>query len=266
MVGSLNIDLAVRVQAHPGPGETVLGSSLERRYGGKGANQAIAAARAGAHTALIGRIGEDRPGHDYRAMLHARGIDCDHVGVTAGELTGHALITVDDGGENSIVVIAGANAQLAPWDIDRASDAINDADIMLLQLEIPESTALYAARQAAAAGTRVLLNASPWTAPSDRLLGLADPVLVNEHENILLAGRGRSACVTLGAKGARWGDVAVPAPHIDPVDTTGAGDAFAGTLAAALAWGADPQVALEAAATAGAEACMWPGAQPHRPC
>ncbi|SEN19211.1 hypothetical protein [Nonomuraea pusilla] len=106
---------------------------------------------------------------------------------------------------------------MAPSDIDRASASITDADILLLQLEISEPTALYAARLAAAAGTRVLLNASPWTAPSDALLGLADLVVVNEHEDLLPAGRGRSVGVTLGAKGARWGEVMVAAPPIDPI-------------------------------------------------
>lgn len=257
VVGSLNIDLVTRVARHPGPGETVRGDGLTRLPGGKGANQALAAARAGATTVLCGRIGAD--GITYRNGLAARGVDCAGVRVTAGGPTGHALIAVDERGENTIVVIAGANASMGVAEVEQHADDIAGAEVLLLQLEIPLPAVLRAAELAAAAHVRVIVNPSPWAVPPAELLAVADPLVVNEHEAAELSVA--DACVTLGGRGARWGGLAVPAPDGPVVDTTGAGDSFAGALAAALANGADRATALRRAVAAGTEACGWAGAQ-----
>lgn len=264
VVGSLNIDLVTRVAAHPRPGETVRGDGLDRLPGGKGANQALAAARAGAHTVLCGRIGAD--GTDYRAGLAQRGVDCANVRIVAGA-SGHALIAVDEHGENTIIVVAGANAALTADQVRQHADTIAAADVLLLQLEIPLPAVLLAAELALRAGTRVVLNPSPWAVPPDELLTVADPLVVNEHEAEQLPGGGTaSVCVTLGERGARWGGIDATVPDGDHpiVDTTGAGDSFAGALAAALADGASTQDALRRAVIAGTEACGWAGAQGWR--
>jgi ribokinase len=264
VLGSLNLDLVTTVDAHPTPGETVRGTGLARLPGGKGANQALAAARAGAQTRLIGRVGADEAGSAYRSGLSERGVDCTGIEAVDGEPTGHALIAVDARGENTIIVIPGANGALDESQLaDPATvEAITGADVLLLQLEIPLPTVRRAASLARDAGVRVLLNPSPWADLPADLLAAADPVIVNEHEAALLPpGQAGSVCVTLGADGARWGDHHVAAARIDVVDTTGAGDAFAGTLAAALATGAGEREALAAATAAATEACGWPGAQ-----
>ena len=258
VVGSLNIDLVTRVARHPAPGETVRGDGLDCLPGGKGANQALAAARAGATTLLCGRIGAD--GTAYRAGLTERGVDCSGVLVEPDMPSGHAVIAVDKRGENTIVVIAGANDAMTAAEVERHADAITRADVLLLQLEIPLLSVLRAAELARAAGVRVLLNPSPWSVPPAELLAVADPLVVNEHEAAELPGGGE-VCVTLGARGARWGDQAVPAPAGPIVDTTGAGDSLAGALAAALAAGADRATALRLAVAAGTAACGWIGAQ-----
>jgi ribokinase len=177
--------------------------------------------------------------------------------------TGHALIAVDGRGENTIIVVAGANAALGEAEVDRHRAAIAGADVLLLQLEIPTGAVLRAAAVARAAGVRVVLNPSPWRLPPAELSAAADPLVVNEHEAAELpADAAGSACVTLGGRGARWGELTVPAPSdVRVVDTTGAGDSFAGALAAALAAGASREEALRSAVAAGTEACTWPGAQ-----
>jgi ribokinase len=264
VVGSLNIDLVTRVRAHPRPGETVRGTGLDRLPGGKGANQALAAARAGARTLLCGRIGADGTG--YRAGLTERGVDCDGVHEVPDTPSGHALIAVDGHGENTIIVVPGANAAMTAAEVDRHADALTGAGVLLLQLEIPLPAVLRAAELAHAAGVRVLLNPSPFAVPPDELLAVADPLVVNEHEAARLpADVARSVCVTLGERGARWGGLTVPAPGgVEVVDTTGAGDSFAGALAAALAGGAGEADALRQAVAAGTQACGWPGAQGWR--
>ncbi|HEX5115597.1 MAG TPA: ribokinase [Pseudonocardiaceae bacterium] len=263
VVGSLNIDLVTTVATHPRPGETVRGTGLDRLPGGKGANQALAAARAGAQTLLCGRIGADGTG--YRAGLTERGVDCAGVHEVPDTSSGHALIAVDGHGENTIIVIPGANTAMTAAEVDRHADAITGAEVLLLQLEIPLSAVLHAAELAHSAGVRVLLNPSPFAVPPDELLAVADPLVVNEHEAWRLPGEARSVCVTLGERGARWGELTVPAPGgVEVVDTTGAGDSFAGALAAALAGGASEADALRRAVAAGTEACGWAGAQGWR--
>jgi ribokinase len=260
VIGSLNVDLVVAVPVHPHPGETVLGSGLRRFPGGKGANQALAAAAAGAAVRLVGCVGADPAGAAYLAGLAERGVDVTGIRRVAGEPTGLALITVDPAGENVIVVVPGANAAVTGDDLD-----VGAADVVLLQLEVPLAAVEQVVRRAAAAGTRVVLNLAPYADLPVELLDLCDPVVANEHEAARLPRPPRSLVVTLGAGGARWsrdGDpVHVDAPGVEVVDTTGAGDAFAGALAAALADGADRRAALEEAVAAGAAAVTRAGAQ-----
>ena len=273
VVGSLNQDVIVATDRRPAAGETVLGRSLRTAQGGKGANQAAAAARAGARVAMIGCVGDDAAGEALVAGLERAGVDTGGVRVLGGETSGTAVIVVDGDGENSIVVVGGANDRLGAGDV-----AVGDAAVVLAQLEVPEAAVVAAATGAA----RFVLNASPVRALPDAVLRAADPLIVNAGEAAALAGeeggdpdalaralreRGaRSVVVTLGADGARWttaeGTLACAAPAVEVVDTTGAGDVFAGTLAAALADGAAPPDALAAAVAAGAEAVGWPGAQP----
>ena len=266
VVGSLNIDLLTRVERHPKPGETVTGSGLERLAGGKGANQAVAAAAAGAAVVMVGRVGSDAAGTAYVARLLALGIDVAGIRVEHDCPTGHALITVDDMGENSIVVIAGANAAVGLDDLAVLS-SVDSGDIVLLQLEVPMAVVATAARRASGRGARVVLNLAPYAALAPDVVALADPLVVNEHEALLLADSEAlpaSLVVTFGAAGAAWDGEQLTGPVVEEsevLDTTGAGDAFCGALAAALAAGAGRRVALQAALAAGADAVRHVGAQ-----
>ena len=265
VVGSLNLDLVVDVERHPRPGATVLAHGQPRRYaGGKGGNQAVAAAAAGADVVMVGAVGDDEGGRAYLSRLAARGIDVSGVQTRAGAVTGQAWVTVDADGENAIVVIPGANAEVSPPDLTR----LGEGDVVLLQLEVPLSTVAQSVRAAHARGARVMVNAAPYAALPPDVAALADPLVVNEHEALLLADSGvvpGSLLVTFGAAGSLWDGarfdaVAVPADEV--VDTTGAGDAFCGALAAALAGGADRVEAVARAGRAGAAAVRYPGAQP----
>lgn len=265
VVGSLNVDLVTRVERHVRPGETILGRGLDQLAGGKGANQAVAARAAGAEVLMCGRVGDDAGGIAYRQRLERLGIDCTHVGVDSGQPTGHALICVADDGENTIVVVPGANASV---EAAALPGDLSDADVVVLQLEIPLEAVAAVVRAASRRGARVVLNLSPYAALPHDVVAAADPLVVNEHEASLLADSDllpASLLVTFGAAGAAWDGeqapgVAVPADEV--VDTTGAGDAFCGALAAALARGADRTAALAAALGAGAEAVRSAGAQP----
>ena len=266
VLGSLNVDLVTRVERHPHPGETVLGDGLTRYAGGKGGNQAVAARAAGAEVLMVGCIGSDEAGTAYVDRLLGLGIDASGVAVAEGP-TGHALITVDEAGENVIVVVPGANASVGEAAL-LALGKVGSGDVLLVQLEIPVVTVSAAARHAAHRGARVVLNASPYAGVPADVVGLADPLVVNEHEAALLADAGvvpGSLLVTFGSRGASWDGLTVPAVGVAPgdvVDTTGAGDAFCGALAAALARGAGHQEALRTATEAGAAAVRHPGAQP----
>jgi ribokinase len=271
VLGSLNLDLVVAVPRHPAPGETVLGGPLRRAFGGKGANQAVAAAAAGAVTALVGRVGDDDAGRAYLARLRGLGVDAGRVTADPGAATGHAIVVVDAGGENSIVVSPGANAGVGDADAAAAAGELGPGDVLALQLEVAVDVVAAAARAAAARGARVVLNLAPYADVPADVLALADPVVVNEHEHGLLRGsaahdrrRGPpSLLVTSGAAGSRWGDLRVAAvPVTDVVDTTGAGDAYCGTLAARLALGDEPATAMAAASAAAAESVTRVGAQP----
>ena len=290
VVGSANADLVIGVVRRPGAGETVLGSDLAVHPGGKGANQAVAAARLGARTALLARIGDDEHGRMLLDVQRRAGIDTAGV-LVGGAPTGVALIVVDPSGDNSIVVSPGANARLTPVDVRAAGAMLRAARVVSLQLEIPPETVAETVRTAVAAGTRVVLNPSPPAPLPDDVLAACDPLVVNEHEaKVLLAGdpaadgespeawaaallsRGpRSVVVTLGPAGALVaradGDcpVTVPSPVVRAVDTTGAGDAFTGALAWRLGAGDDLETAVRLAVRVGAAAVTRTGAQQSLP-
>jgi ribokinase len=275
VVGSANVDLVVPVERHPAGGETVLGGTLTRTPGGKGANQAVAAARAGgAATSMVGAVGRDDAADLLLASLTGAGVDVGAVARTDVP-TGTALITVDAAGENAIVVAPGANGQVA---VDAAARALlSDADVVLAQLEIPLDVVLEAAR-ARRTGVPLVLNAAPSRDLPDALWREVDVLVVNEHEARDLAGPGTAdpgrsllhrvpaVVVTLGGAGSvvlRRGapDVRVPGRRVTVVDTTGAGDTFCGVLAAGLARGADLAAAARSAGAAAALAVTRPGAQ-----
>ncbi len=285
VVGSLNMDLVVAVERHPKPGETVIGGDLERFPGGKGANQAVAAARLGARVRMVGRVGLDEHGAELLRGLENEGIDALGVG-RVGTPTGVALISVDVQGQNAIVVSPGANARLQPDDLE--PERFEGAEVVVLQLETPLETVHRAAELGRAAGARVLLNAAPAQALPEDLLAVTDVLVVNEFEAAMVAGaaepEGPEAAlalarelarrvpvvvVTLGARGLVWagdgGEGHLPAFEVDPVDTTAAGDAFVGGLAAALAAGNPLLEALRFGSAAGALAATRFGAQASLP-
>ncbi|UNX54827.1 ribokinase [Georgenia sp. TF02-10] len=279
VVGSANIDLVVDVPRSPGPGETVLGGTLRRTAGGKGANQAVAAARAGgADTWFLGALGRDGAADLLLCSLIDAGVRTDLLG-RSEEPTGTALIWVTPDGGNSIIVAPGANSQVTLD--DAAKDQLAGADVVLAQLEIPLETVLAAAR-ARTAGAVFVLNAAPSRSLPDVLWEQVDVLVANEPEAVDMAAAGpgtdpvrlaaillekvAAVVVTLGPAGAlvaRRGHqpVTVPAPKVAPVDTTGAGDTFCGALAAALARGEDLPAAARVASAAAALAVTRPGAQ-----
>lgn len=284
MVGSLNADLVVGVERRPAPGETVLGSDLATHPGGKGANQAVAAARLGGRAAIVGRVGDDGHGALLRDALAADGVDLTHLAATPGVPTGVALITIGPDGDNSIIVSPGANARLGPADVEAARALIESAPVVSFQMEVPLPAVEAAAGVAARAGRRVVLNLSPSAPVPDGLLALCDPLVVNEHEAAFLlggdgdpgrmaaalAGSGpRSVAVTVGADGVVVADgrgtAAIASPRSEAVDTTGAGDAFTAALCLRLARGDSLRDAARYATRAGAAAVRRPGAQSSFP-
>ncbi len=288
VVGSLNADLSVAVERRPGPGETVLGGDLVERPGGKGANQAVAAARVGGDVAMVGRVGDDARAELLTGALCDAGVDVAAVEVTAGEASGCALITVTPEGENAIVVAPGANARLSADDVERRRELLGEAAVVVCQLEIAPAVVEAVAR-ALPRSTRLVLNAAPARELPAALLERTDVLVVNETELrvvckgaglpatgserelvLALAQRGPGAVLaTLGAQGALLAEagacVAIPAPKAEAVDTTGAGDATVGALGAALAAGLDLETASRAAVAAGSAAISAPGAQPPLP-
>ena len=257
------MDLVFGLADLPGPGQTVLASALHSEPGGKGGNQAVAAARAGAEVQLVAALGADATGDVLRKHLQDNGVGL--VGtVNLPAPSGTAAIMVGDNAENMIVVAAGANAHLT-LDSAHVRAVVADCDVLLLQLEIPASTALAAARLAKESGATVALNASPAGTDPGTLAALAavtDVVIVNETEAAQWHWPVPHLVITRGADGAVHrtpaGDSHVPAPEVEAIDTTGAGDVFAGVLAAG--WTADPARALLRAVTAGALATLVPGA------
>lgn len=281
VVGSLNADLTVTTERLPRPGETVHGSPLVVAPGGKSANQAAAAARLGAEVALLGAVARDDHGDLLLRRLREAGVDVEDVLRLEGTATGTALITVDARGENTIVLSAGANGRLTPDRLGGLPQRLQGAAVLCLAFEVPMDTVVEAARLAHAAGVRVLLNPSPSAPIPDLLLADTDLLLLNVTEAADLLGArgdwavtasglrqrgGPAAIVTLGSDGAvvlQDGRVtAVPATPVTPVDTTGAGDAFTGAVAARLAQGDSLAEAATFAARAAAWSATRPGAQP----
>jgi ribokinase len=257
VVGSINLDLVARVERLPRPGETVTGATFSRVPGGKGANQAVAAARLGAEVTLIGCVGADDFSREAVTELERTGVDLSRV-KRVGGATGVALITVDAAGENEIVVAPGANSELRPEDVD-----LPDCDGVLCQLEIPLETVEHVA---ATAPGEFFLNA----APALEHVPAADVTVVNRYELESLRHREGVIAVTLGAEGAvlleNGEEVARAAPPpVEPVDGTAAGDAFTACLVVSLLEGRDRQEALRRACAAGALAASRPGAQPSLP-
>jgi ribokinase len=287
VVGSANLDLIGLADRLPLPGETVMGHRFTTSPGGKGANQAVACARLGAATSIVGRVGDDAFGEQVRANLRRQGVDTARLTVDPETATGVALIAVDAQGNNSILVAPGANARLTAEEAVAALHQSPPAAV-LLQLEIPLTAVVAAARAGRALGARVVLNPAPAQPLPDELLSLVDILTPNEGELAVLAGRSvagtqarRSACrdllakgvgtviVTLGAAGALLAtptsECQVPGFAVQPVDTTGAGDAFNGAICVALLEGRSLVVAVRFANATGALATMGVGAQQALP-
>jgi ribokinase len=290
VIGSVNEDTTVRVRALPRPGETASAYGLATGLGGKGANQAVASAHAGAAVRLIAAVGDDVAGRRSRAELERHGVSAASLITAPSAPTGRAFITVDDGGENVIVVVPGANLTSGPLLTEEAVAAVGDdaAAVVLMQGEVPSSTIDAVARACADAGRRFVLNLAPVTEVAEATLRVADPLIVNATEAMdlfclsedrlgpaaieeaiagLVPGRAASLIVTLGGRGCAVATVdgvrVVPAERVETVvDTTGAGDAFCGTLAASLALGTQLDLAVERATAAAADAVRRYGAVP----
>lgn len=273
VVGSANLDLVANVAALPAPGETVLATGYGEHPGGKGLNQAVAAARLGARVAFVGCVGDDSAGDRLRAVMTDDGIDTSTVARVPGVPTGRALIEVDGSAENSIVVVPGANA----CTVESLADVeLPAARVMLAQLEIPLETVERAFRHGRSIGALNVLNPAPSRELPEGLLRLVDVLVPNEGEARALGGVDAlrslgiaTVVTTLGARGARVstssGDIDVPAFRVVPVDTTAAGDAFIGALCVGLAAGEEMSAAVTRAAAAGALATTVAGAVPSLP-
>lgn len=288
VIGSLNMDLVVRAERMPARGETLPGLDFHTIPGGKGANQAAAAARLGGQVSMLGCVGEDAFGEQLLATLQGFDVEIGAVRRAAGVSSGVAAILVDAGGDNRILVVAGANGQVSVEDIRAAEEPMRQARLVVMQLEIPLESVLAAARLARSVGTPVLLNPAPARDLPDELLGLVDTLVVNESEAGVLSGlpvnnieegfaageamrrRGaRQVALTLGAQGALVCSAQVtghvPGFPVEVVDTTAAGDAFIGGLAVALLEGKPLEQAARFANAAGALACTRLGAQTSLP-
>jgi ribokinase len=284
VMGSINQDFVLKVERRPNPGETVTNAELSTHNGGKGANQAAAAALLGASITILGRVGDDEFGEPLVRSLEDKGIDTSLVERASDASTGAAFITVTPDGENAITVAPGANRSLTPEDVEAAADAIGNSRVLVAQMEIPVGTVLRAVEVAAERGTRALVNLAPVLEVPRGLLEVLDPLVVNEHEAGFLLGSKvegvegalsaapkllslgpRSAVVTVGEDGAILAEDEsvrhLPAPRVEVVDTTGAGDAFVGALATRLARGATLEDAVGYAVRAGAAAVKGGGAQ-----
>lgn len=285
VVVSSNVDLVVTVSHLPAPGETILGKDFMQALGGKGANQAVAAARLGAKVTFVARIGDDTYGEMCLDAYQEEGMNTDFVLKTHHTPNGIALIGVADSGENNIIVVSGANMKLTAEDVEAAEDEIRTSDALLLQLEIPDAANQTAIDLAARHGVPIILNPAPYHELPPDWLQKVTVLTPNEHEARQMLGHDanteeelakgilglgvQSAVITMGAKGAlaagSWGRVFVPAMQVKPVDTTGAGDAFNAALAVALSEGSSLHEAVRFASAAAALSVTKAGAQPSLP-
>ena len=283
--GSINLDLVTRVPRLPMPGETLIGSGFATYPGGKGANQALAAARAGAAVRMVGAVGRDAAADSALALLRAANVDVDGV-LVVDSPTGCATVLVDDTGENAIAVVPGANNSVDAGAMPE--DAFAQGDVLLLQHEVPAPANAALIARAARSGMRIVLNAAPARPLTRELLAAIDTLIVNQTEAAALAAAlgwpteaisfaaaaaaeidGLAVVVTLGAAGAAGvlghDEIRVAAPRVGVIDTTGAGDAFVGAYAAALDAGNDRATSIRMATAAGSLACTLHGAQPALP-
>lgn len=279
VVGSYNTDFVINLPELPKPGETIRGSDFVTGPGGKGSNQAVAAARLGAQVSFVVCIGRDTFGDMAEALWRAEGIDTRYVQRHESAATGAALIFVDAAGENMIAVASGANWEMRPEHLDIAEDAFRGADALLMPLEVPLEAVDYALTLAKKYGLRTVLNPAPARPLSAELLAKVDVLTPNQIEaemmsgqqgdpavqaRALMGGAGQALVMTLGRRGAFWqqGDQSgiVPAFPVEAIDTVGAGDAFNGGLTVALSEGLDLNAALRFANAAAAIACTRPGA------
>ena len=281
--GSINLDLIGKVSRIPAPGETVPGTDFATAAGGKGANQALAARRAGAEVRMIGAAGKDSMGDQALELLRAGGVDLSAV-KRLDVAQGVAMIFVDEAGENVIGILPGANAEVSIEDADRTLAGLTSKDVLVVQQEIAPGSTIRALSVARERGARTILNTAPFLPTTREAARRADIVVSNETEFALLAGEGdlsekmagyvsatgRTIIVTLGPDGARAHTangqaISVPAHKVTPIDTVGAGDTFVGYLAAGLEAGLDLEASMKRAAVAASLACLQPGAQPAIP-
>jgi len=289
VVGSLNMDLVARAQRLPRAGETLPGEAFFTAPGGKGANQAVAVARLGGSVAMVGNVGDDAYGQQLRKALEREGVDCQAVSVCEGVSSGVALITVDAASQNCIVIIPGGNGLLTPQLVQRFDKLLQAADVIICQLEVPAETVAWALARGHELGKRVILNPAPATGPlPSTWFGHIDYLTPNESEaealtgitvtdqgsalrageRLLQLGAGK-VIITLGAQGAllvtAQGHQHFPAPVVQPVDTTAAGDTFVGGFAAALVRGLEEGEAIAFGQRAAALSVTRVGAQPSIP-
>ena len=274
VVGSVNIDLVVTLAHLPEPGETVIGGVYAQHHGGKGGNQAVAAARLGAKVAFVGAVGDDAFGRDARTALEADGIDTSELLTLSDVATGVALIQVDAGGENTVSVAGGANRSWGVKEVNAALGRLGPrpGDVLLVGHEILTAAAAAALAWGRTAGATTILNPAPAHGLDVATVALADVVTPNEGELAVLHAAGQepdTVLVSLGAAGARLttpdGDWSIAAPRVDAIDTVGAGDTLNGALAAALASGLDLQEAARMAVTAASLAVTRAGAREGMP-
>ena len=288
VVGSYNTDLTIKTERIPRPGETIIGGVFSEGGGGKGANQAVAAARTGANVSFIARVGNDALGKLGIQRLTDEGINTDYILRDNDSATGVAFIVVDERGENSIVVASGANAKLSSTDIDKANDEISSADVLLVQLESPVDAIYSAIKKAHDKGAVVILNPAPAQTLSSKILNDIDVITPNKVEAEMITGIKVSdedslrsivlkffdsgikiVIITLGSKGmfvgsSEWMKL-IPAYKVCPVDSTGAGDIFSGALAAFLAEGMQMEKAVKMAAASASISVTRLGAQSSAP-
>lgn len=284
VIGSSNTDMVIKSDRLPKPGETILGGNFLMNHGGKGANQAVAAARLGGNVTFVCKIGNDIFGNETMEMFHKEKIDTTYVGITTTEPSGIALINVDKKGENCIVVASGANSTLSVEDIQKAEPAIKRASIVIMQLETPIESMTYAARMAKKDGITVLLNPAPAQPLPDELLANVDIIIPNVTEAEIISGmcitddesakeairhisaKGiKTVIITMGARGALAYEnnefIHIPAFKVEAVDTTAAGDTFCGGLCVALSEGKSLKEAIIFASKASSISVTRMGAQ-----